>query len=107
MTGVPTFPIPSLAVYLLISQAVILPSQAGLEWDVAVCPLRLLVAASHYCHVAEVFMTFVQAQQLDFGSIPGTSTNVTLKLLQVFSGVSGCCQTLRDACFSWLPFSKA
>lgn len=77
MTGVPTFPIPSLAVYLLISQAVILPSQAGLEWNVAVCPLRLLVAASHYCHIAEVFVTFVQAQQLDFGSIPGTSTNVT------------------------------
>lgn len=68
---------PRLAVYLLISQAVILPSQAGLECAVAVCPLQLLVAASHYCHVAKVFMTSVQARQLDFGSLPGTSTNVT------------------------------
>lgn len=52
---------PSLAVELLVSQAVILPSQAGLEGDVAVCPLRLVVAASHYCHVAKAFMTLVQA----------------------------------------------
>lgn len=77
MEGVPIFPIPSLPLLCICSSAVILPSQAGLEWAVAVCPLWLLLAASHYCHVAKVFVTFVQAQQLDFGSLPGTSTNVT------------------------------